>query len=146
MHLSIISQADDLWEQAKDYAKTCSWKAGAFLAKLMNENGFEECERVIVAIENNTIIGFCTVTKKDSIPNVTYSPYIGFIFVDENYRGKRISEKMISYAISYIKELKFEKVYLVSDHINLYEKYGFNKIDERTDFWGNIETIFVQDI
>jgi len=37
-------------------------------------------------------------------------------------------------------------VYLVSDHVNLYEKYGFVKIDEKPAPWNPdaMETIFMR--
>ncbi len=146
MRFNIINYEDKLWNQSIEYAKACTWKAGPFLAKLMMENRLQDWERVVVAIDNNSIVGFCTVTKEDCLPNTTYSPYIGFMFVDENYRGNRISEKLIFNAISYIKELNFEKVYLISDHINLYEKYGFIKIDEQIDSAGNSQTIFAKQL
>jgi N-acetylglutamate synthase-like GNAT family acetyltransferase len=53
---------------------------------------------------------------------------------------------MILCAISYAKTLGFEKVYIVSDHINLYEKYGFKKIDEKDDYSGVLQSIFVKKI
>ena len=43
----------------------------------------------------------------------------------------------------HLKGLGFDKVYLVSDHVNLYEKYGFVKIDEKEAPWGAMETIFM---
>jgi GNAT superfamily N-acetyltransferase len=38
------------------------------------------------------------------------------MFVDENYRGKRLSEQMINEVEKYAKTLNFEKLYIVSDH------------------------------
>jgi len=67
------------------------------------------------------------------------------MFVGENFRGNRISEKLILRALEYAKELEFEKVYLVSDQINLYEKYNFIKIEERFDLWGNKEKIYIHE-
>ncbi|WP_211237343.1 GNAT family N-acetyltransferase [Paenibacillus massiliensis] len=61
----------------------------------------------------------------------------------EQHRGNRLSEKLILSVLTYAKELGFEKVYLVSDHVNLYEKYGFVKIDEKEAPWGAMETIFM---
>ena len=49
---------------------------------------------------------------------------------------------MILTVMEYAKNLKFNEVYIVSDHINLYEKYGFKKIDEKMDYWNNIESIY----
>ena len=56
--------------------------------------------------------------------DVHYTPYIGYLFVDEKWRGNRLSQRLIIYSMSYLKSVGFDKVYLVSDHENLYEKYG----------------------
>lgn len=79
----------------------------------------------MIVKDNNQIIAFCTFTKEDGITNVSYMPYIGYIYVDEKYRGYRLSEQMIEKAIEYAKELGFKEVYIVSDHDNLYEKICF---------------------
>ncbi len=63
-----------------------------------------------------------------------FSPFIGFVFVDENYRGKRISETLIKKVIEYANELGYENIYIMSGEQGLYEKYGFEKI-------GDYETI-----
>ena len=66
-------------------------------------------------------------------------PYIGFMFVDELYRGNRLSQQLICYAMDYLKNVGFDKVYIVSDHVNLYEKYGFVIIDRKIAPWGSEE-------
>ena len=118
-------------------------KAGVNLSEIMKNNNFFDWERVFVALIDNNIAGYCTLSKNDCIPNVDYTPYVSFVFVGEPYRGNRISEKLCLNAISYAKSIGFDKVYLVSDHINLYEKYGFIKIDEKEAPWGAMETIFM---
>lgn len=105
---------------------------------------FSDWERVFVALDSDHIAGYCALAKTDCIPDIPYTPYIGFVFVGEQYRGNRLSEKLILSASAYAKGLGFDKVYLVSDHVNLYEKYGFVKIDEKEAPWGAIETIFMQ--
>lgn len=101
---------------------------------------------MIVALHGNDIAGYCTVAKSDCIPNVSYTPYIGYLFVDEKYRGQRLSQKLISYAISYLQTLGFQRVFLVSDHENFYEKYGFKVIDKKTAPWGAVEKIYMREI
>lgn len=136
----------DLWEKLAEYADTCSWRAGKNLAKQLRINDFHDWERVFVALVDDCIAGYCTFAKTDCIPNVPYTPYIGYMFVGEPYRGNRLSEKLIDYALGYAKELGFQRVYLVSDHVNLYEKYGFKKIDEKPAPWNpdTMETIFMR--
>lgn len=143
MQIKVLSDIDELWNSVAEYADNCSWRAGKNLAKQMRENDFSDWERVFAVLDEDSIAGYCTLKKTDCIPNVTYTPYIGFVFIGEAYRGGRLSEKLIFSALQYAKELRFDKVYLVSDHINLYEKYGFIKIDEKLAPWGTMETIFM---
>lgn len=144
MQIESLIYSDKLWQIVTEYAQKCSWGAGATLAKQMRERHFSDWERVFVALDSDHIAGYCTLTKTDCIPDVTYTPYIGFVFVGEQYRGNRLSEKLILSALAYAKGLGFDKVYLVSDHINLYEKYGFVKIDEKEAPWGTMQTIYMQ--
>lgn len=146
MKIRVLQFEDDLWDQVIQYAENCSWKAGPFLAKHMLENRFSDWERVFVAIEGAKIAGYCTIAKTDSIPKVSYTPYISFMFVGEEYRGKRLSEQLIKYVLSYAAGMGFRQVFLVSEEKGLYEKYGFIKIDEKKDFRGNDEQIFCIDI
>ena len=145
MEIKPLIFGDELWAPLAEYAHKCSWSAGKNLAKLMRENGFCDWERVFVALDHTIIAGYCTLAKNDCIPNVPYSPYIGFVFVGEHYRGNKISAQLIDAALKYAKELDFDRVYLVSDHVNLYEKYGFIKIDEKPAPWNpdTTETIFM---
>ena len=139
---------DALWTHTAEYAQNCSWRAGQTLAQQMRQNKLSDWERVFVAIEHSSIAGFCTLTAADCIPDVPYTPYISFIFVGEPYRGHRFSQRLIRFALNYAREIGFAQVYLVSDHVNLYEKYGFVKIDEKPAPWNPAatETIFMHSI
>ena len=146
MIIKAITASDEMWNKVKSYAYNCSWKAGKSLAKAMMNNDFKDWERVIVAFANNEICGYCTVAKTDCIPNLIYTPYIGYLFVDEECRGNRLSQKLIVYSMKYLKSIGFNKVYLVSDHENLYEKYGFKVIDRKMSPWGSEEKIYIQEL
>ena len=137
-----LSIQDPLWKKVIWYANDCPWQAGPLLAQKMIENDFSDWEKVFVAIEGEKIVWFCTFTKEGWISNCEYAPYVGFMFVDEGYRGKRLSERLINSVQEYAKTLDFKNLYIVSDHRWLYEKYGFNKIDESIDAHGRRETIF----
>ncbi len=146
MEFELITPSSDWWEQTKEYAASCSWSAGKSLARGMEADTFTDWERVIIAHHGAQICGYCTVAKADCIPNVTYTPYIGYMFVGEEYRGNRLSQQLIQFAISYLKEIGFNEVYLVSDHENLYEKYGFCIVDRAIASWGSIEKIYCKPI
>lgn len=144
MNIKTLTSADKLWSKVKKYAENCSWRAGKALAQMMDKGAFQDWERVVAALDGEEICGYCTVAKTDCIPDAEYTPYIGFLFVDEAYRGNRLSQQIILHAMDYLKSVGFEKVYLVSDHVNLYEKYGFEVIDRKMAPWGEEEKIYVQ--
>lgn len=146
MKFELLTKESKNWDIVKLFAKNSTWTAGRFLANLMDNDYFKDFERVVSVSIDNVIVGYCTITKEDCIKNVSYTPYIGYLYVDENYRGNRISQKLINFACEYLKEIGFNKVYLVSDHINLYEKYGFYVIDEQIAFFGAKEKIYVKEL
>lgn len=144
MIIKTITHDDDMWSRVAEYAENCSWRAGKALARAMERNSFEDWERVIVAVDSGKICGYCTVEKTDCIKNVPYTPYISFVFVGEEYRGNRLSQELIDYACRYLRSVGFEKVYLISDHENLYEKYGFSVVDRKIAPWGEEEKIYMK--
>ncbi len=146
MIIEPVTYTDALWDEVKRYAAACSWRAGKSLAQEMQNHAFSDWERVFVLHENGNIYGYCTVAKKDCIPDLTYTPYIGYLFVDEKKRGHRIGQKLILAAMDYLRNVGFHEVYLVSDHENLYEKYGFSVICRAAAPWGAVEKIYHQSL
>ena len=142
MEFKKLTSSDTEWNALADYAENCSWGAGKTLAEEMRQKHFTGWERVILAEDQGRVAGCCTVSGTDCIPDVPYTPYIGMLFVGEEYRGKRLSQRMIDFASEYLKEVGFSEVYLVSDHENLYEKYGFQVIDEKMAPWGRMQKIY----
>ena len=146
MIIEPVTYTDALWDEVKRYTAACSWRAGKSLAQEMQNHAFSDWERVFVLHENGNIYGYCTVAKKDCIPDLTYTPYIGYLFVDEKKRGHRMRQKLILAAMDYLRNVGFHEVYLVSDHENLYEKYGFSVICRAAAPWGAVEKIYHQSL
>lgn len=131
MKIYTMKQKHQYWNQTIEFASNCSWTAGQSLAERMSSNEFLEWERVMVAVDNDKIIGFAVFSERDGLPEeYNQTPYISLVFVDEEYRGERISQKLIQHIINYAKELGYKTIYLKSEHRGLYEKYGFEKIAE----------------
>ena len=130
------------WERLIEYADKCPWRAGPLLSKEMKRGAMTGWERAFAAMDGERPVGFCTLAKTDCIEGVPYRPWVGYVFVDERYRGARLSRRLIDAAAEYARSLGFEFVYLVSDHENLYEKYGFEVVDRRAAPWGAMEKIY----
>ena len=143
MEISVIANGHPLWKKTIIFAENCSWKAGSYLAKRMRNNEFEEIERVIIATERNKPVAFCTFSLRDELPEGSeYTPFIGFMFVDERCRGQRVSEKLIEVASEYAKTIGYETIYIMSGEVGLYEKYGFEKISDEETIYGTVDQLF----
>ena len=142
-----ITGKHKFWNKTIEFAENCSWRAGKSLAALMKENKFLDWERVFVACAEEKIVGYCTFAQKDELSKkYNFSPFIGFVFVDEKYRGNRISEQMINSVIAYAIKLGFEKVYIMSGERGLYEKYGFEKVGDFETIYNTVDQLFVKTI
>ena len=140
--LEISHDDPELWERIAVYAENCSWGAGRNLARDMRMGKFTEWERVFAAMDGERPAGFCTLAKTDCIPDKDITPFIGYVFVGEEYRGRRLSGLLTAEACRTAADLGFPVVYLVSGEIGLYEKYGFEKIGDRMASYGKMAQVF----
>jgi GNAT superfamily N-acetyltransferase len=146
MKIHMISKTDALWISIADYAETCSWDACARMATFMRENKFVDWEKVFVVEENGVFMGFCALIKPKGFPGSEYNPLLKWLFVEEQYRGQRLSQKLIEAVAEYAKELGYDQIFLTTWHKGLYEKYGFVKICEKEVRDGYFEGIYVKKI
>lgn len=84
MNILSVTFDDDMWQEVSQFAQSCSWRAGKALSQSMSDNAFTAWERVIVALHENDIAGYCTVAKSDCIPNVPYGSVKKFVSLEEN--------------------------------------------------------------
>ena len=87
-----------------------------------------------------------TIAKTDYYPLPEIYPWISTLFVSEEYRGHKISEKLINYANNYARELGFDKTYIPSTHIGLYEKYGYIYIKDIVNYGNDIDRLYMKKI
>ena len=84
-----------------EYFKECEWGAAKFLYDLIiNDKLYEtlgEDTKIIVLLDGTNVVSFATYANQDCIDDKTLFPWIGFVYTDEAYRGKRYSQKVIEY-------------------------------------------------
>jgi len=131
------------WKNVEKQVSQVSWVAGKSLAQKMCTNDFSDWEKVIIGKnEDGALISFCVVSKEDGLNDKSISPFIGYVFVSEEYRGNRLSEKLLQQAESYLRTEDFKSVYIVSGEDGLYEKYGYKKIGNCKTIYGHDENLF----
>lgn len=83
-----------------------------------------------VAYFNNEVVGACQLLIDDNIGIKKYTPYLANLFVRKDMRGKKVGESLILDMINEAKNMGYDRLYLHSKHIGLYEKYGFTFFEE----------------
>lgn len=66
--------------------------------------------------------------------------------MSEEYRGRRISGKLIDFANRYAKEAGFDRTYIPSEHTGLYEKYGYRYVKDIVNYGNGIDRLYVREI
>ena len=128
-----------------DRIRDCDWGAAKYLAELLEHDKFYDMVGdgfIIMMTDDEKIVSFCTLTRKDCVDDDTLFPWIGFVYTAPEYRGNRYSGALVEYACDKAKEQGYENVYIATDHIGLYEKYGFTYIESRVDNSNDICRIY----
>ncbi|SFX12793.1 Acetyltransferase (GNAT) family protein [Ruminococcus sp. XPD3002] len=87
-----------------------------------------------------------TVMKTDYYPLPEIYPWISTLFVSEKFRGKRISQKLIEAAEEYARASGFEKTYIPTEFVGLYEKYGYSYVRDIENYGGGVDRLYAKEI
>ena len=126
------------------------WRAGAFLRREI-ESGtffdtFGEGSRVLLLTDGDELVSYCTYARLDDIRPTDLTPWIGFVYTFPERRGHRFAGLLFDEVEKIAKSEGVGAVYLSTDHVGLYEKYGFEFLSMMTDFHGNPSRIYVKRI
>lgn len=107
----------------------CNWPAGKFLCNLITKNKIYETlgtnTIIPMLVDGQNLVSFCTLAKWDEIQPTKLTPWIGFVYTYPEYRGHHYAGMLLKYAESIAGIMGMEYVYISTDHIGLYEKYGY---------------------
>lgn len=145
LRVQAIERGGEMWFRLAEYAKNCTWRAGLRFAEKLYTGQIEEGDTVFVLLEDGwKIAGYCALCREDYIPDCPYTPWCSWVFVDEAYRGCGNVGLLLQAAKERAREKGFETLYVCSDHVGLYEKYGFLALESRLSRDGTPQTIFAR--
>ena len=115
------------------------WSAAEFLVELLRTDRFFEMlggwGDIYLLMDGEAIVSFATLTGQDSVRDESLTPWSGFVFTVPEYRGHRYAGKLLNHIEALAAQKGYQKLYISTDHVGLYEKYGYTFLENRKDFW-----------
>ncbi len=126
--------------------KRCDWGAGQYLCQLLTENKLKdlvgETALVLMLVEEDKLVSFCTFAPFDDIQPTDLTPWIGFVYTYPEYRGHRYAGQLFAYAENLAAVMEKEYIYISTNHENLYEKYGYEFYQMAKDIEGEPSRVY----
>ena len=125
---------------SNEYIELCALEWGSVKSIDLTQNFIEsnikkihEGDKVISIlglIDNDTMIGFISLFKYDGDERRDLSPWYATMYVKKEYRGKGYSRVLNDAILKEASKLGYTKVYLKTDLVNYYEKFGAKYLED----------------
>lgn len=151
--MKIINIKDNI-NYLKEYFRLCALEWGhkrtedelnLYVDEKINKvlsNSYDKLISAIGLINDDKLIGFISIFKYDGDERTDLTPWYATMYVKKEYRGNGYSKILNDSILKEAKKLGFEKVYLKSNLINYYEKFGAKYIEKL----GNGENLYYIDL
>lgn len=139
--MNIINIRDD-WDYLKEYTELCitTWGEPSSYEEFCNRVNKKmermlspDYDKLITAlglVDNETLIGFISLFKKDGEERQDLTPWYATMYVKKEFRGKGYSKLLNDTLLKEAKKLGYNKLYLKSDLNNYYEKFGAEYLED----------------
>lgn len=149
--MRVISYFDsDRQEHWLEEIGRSDWGAGAFLFDLISKGTFFDAvgskSRVLLLTEGDELISFCTYAEKDDIQPTELTPWMGFVYTFPEHRGHRYVGKLFEAIERIAKAEGISEVFISTNRIGLYEKYGCTFRTVMDDMDGKPSRVYVKKI
>ena len=144
--MKIVSYFDcDNKEELIQKIAVCDWSAARFLVQLLKEGTFYETlggwGELYLLMDGEDLVSFATFTGQDAVRDESLVPWIGFVFTVPSYRGHRYAGRVLAHIEAVAAARGYDKIYIGTDHVGLYEKYGYEYQENRMDCWGSDQRV-----
>ena len=93
-------------------------------------------------MDGERIVGCAGLISNDFISRMDLMPWLCALYIEEDCRGHAYGSLLIDRIRSDAAKKGFDKLYLCSDHMGFYEKYGFTRIGTGYHPWGETSGVF----
>lgn len=84
----------------------------------------------LILLDDEILVGFISIFPTDGDERLDLSPWYATMLVKEEFRGKGYSRLLNSAILQEAKKRGFSKLYLKTDLVNYYEKFGAHYLEK----------------
>jgi len=143
----------------REKPEMCDQVIAYFQEKWASEDSrmvYEDCIRMSLSsdtplpewyllLDGERIVGCAGLITNDFISRMDLMPWLCALYIEPEYRGHAYGSLLIERIRSDAAKKGFDKLYLCSDHVGFYEKYGFRRIGTGYHPWGETSGVFESD-
>ena len=140
----------------REHPEMCDAAIAYFQEKWASEDSmmvYEDCIRKSLTsqtllpewylmLDGEKIMGCAGLISNDFISRMDLMPWLCALYIDPEYRGHAYGSLLIERIRADAAHKGYDKLYLCSDHVGFYEKYGFARIGTGYHPWGETSGIF----
>lgn len=93
-------------------------------------------------VNGDELISFCTYAEKDDIQPTVLTPWIGFVYTFPEHRGHRYVGELFLEIEKIAKAEQVHELFISTNHIGLYEKYGCEFYQIMNDMHGEPSRVY----
>jgi len=130
--------------------KDCDWDPGKWLGDLLEEGKLQDTvgngALVPMLVDGEKLVSFCTFAPLDEIQPTDLTPWVGFVYTDPEYRGHHYAGQLLNYCECMATNMGKENIYISTDHIGLYEKYGYTFLNMQKSVSGEDARVYTKSL
>ena len=93
-------------------------------------------------LDGEKIVGCAGLITNDFISRMDLYPWLCALYIEPSHRGHAYGSLLIERGKADARAAGFPYLYLCSDHVGFYEKYGFTRIGTGYHPWGDTSGVF----
>ena len=122
------------------------WGAGQYLYSLLKENKLKALvgatTLVLMLTDGDKLVSFCTLAPLDDVQPTSYMPWVGFVYIHSRSTAAALCRSAFDRCRKHRGCHGTEVHHISTNHIGLYEKYGYTFLETAQDISGGETRIY----
>jgi len=92
--------------------------------------------RFYLMLEDEQAVGCYALLTNDLVSRQDLWPWLACLWVDPSRRGRKLGGLLLEHGRSEARRLGYPKLYLTTDHDGYYERYGWTRMEDAFNLFG----------